>query len=126
MVVLKNLLGLSNADLLYLRAKSNEYKWGGGSEDEMKQIVADFMKGSKDYDLVSAANVRLDEQISNIPDFDEQLRAYQDLLAGATEHCEQYAMNGNDPTPNSDAHQCLYEDQGCGDACLSHYADTFR
>ena len=126
MVVLKNLLGLSNADLLYLRSKSNDYKWGGGSEDEMKQIVADYMQGSKDYDLVSAANVRLDEQISNIPDFDEQLRAYQDLLAGAMEHCEQYVMVGNDPTPNSDAHQCLYEDQGCGDACLSQYADSFR
>jgi hypothetical protein len=126
MVVLKNLLGLSNADLLYLRSKSNEYKWGGGSEDEMKQIVAEFMKGSKDYDLVSAANVRLDEQISNIPDFDEQLEEYQDLLAGATERCEQYAMGGNDPTPNSVAHQCLYEDQGCGDACLSEYAAAFR
>ena len=126
MVVLKNLLGLSNADLLYLRSKSNEYNWGGGSEDEMKQIVADSMIGSKDYGLVSAANVRLDEQISNIPDFDEQLRAYQDLLAGATERCEQYAASCEDPNPNSAAHQCLYEDQGCGNACLSQYADTFQ
>ena len=30
MIVLKNMLGLSNSDLLYLRAKENDYTWGGG------------------------------------------------------------------------------------------------
>jgi len=125
MVVLKNLLGLSNSDLLYLRSKNNEYKWGGGSIEEIKQIVVQYIHGSKDYDLINAASERLDEQISNIPDFDKQLRAYQELLASATRQCGQYTMTGTYPK-NSEAMQCLYEDQGCGNTCLTEHADSAR
>jgi hypothetical protein len=118
MIVLKNMLGLSNSDLLYLRAKENDYTWGGGGLSAATLAkVKNALSASRDYALIDQANQRLNGHISQIPDFSEQMSAYKNLLAGATAQCSQYAPDGI----VGDFNQCLYEDQACGDECLTAY-----
>jgi len=119
MIVLKNMLGLSNSDLLYLRAKENDYTWGGGGLSAATLAkVKNALSASRDYALIDQANQRLNGHISEIPDFSEQMSAYKNLLAGATAQCSQYAPTG---ITVGDFNQCLYEDQACGDECLTAY-----
>ena len=119
MIVLKNMLGLSNSDLLYLRAKENDYTWGGGGLSAATLAkVKNALSASRDYALIDQANQRLNGHISQIPDFSEQMSAYKNLLAGATAQCSQYAPTG---ITVGDFNQCLYEDQACGDECLTAY-----
>ena len=119
-VVLKTLLGLTFDDVLYLRSKEASYEWGpGGGElsKEGMQKVKNFMKNSKDYDLLKAANKKLDEHIAKISNFHEQLHEYTAKQNTATTACQ--SLLESNPK-----FQCLYEDQGCGSECLSQFAKT--
>lgn len=117
-VVLKNMLnGVSFGDVLYaLNSKYFGYEWGGDplSQEAIDNVKAHF-SDSKDYEVIARANELLDEKISRIPNFKSQLFTYTSLLKSAEKIC-------TEKSPRSD---CLYEDQSCGNQCLTCFFNAY-
>lgn len=124
MLVLAYRLGLDIEDMLYVKAKDSHHL----SVDnkgypliptvplrDQTQKVQDYLNGewraknAADYELWNAVNKELDQQIANIPHFNEILQRYQCLLDRAQAKCGQLPIHKTD---------CYLNDQGCGIQCL--------
>jgi len=119
LVVLKNLLHLNYNDILYLSAKVaghvdeygfkiHRYKKYEEEDQELKDFVEkEWRFTNPDFWIYRNAKLKLDEHIESIPDFQEQLNIFQDMLKDAQEACSDYYLK-----------DCYFSDHGCGHTCL--------
>ena len=92
LIVLKEMLGLDYASILYLYANGTPQDWDGKGSEEPPQGLVDMAKGmlseSKDYALYERANRDLDDKIASISDFQEKLNAFEEMLQRAQDACD--------------------------------------
>ena len=89
LVVLKEMLGLSLADVLYIPAKSAEYDWGDAAEisDGTLAKVKALFNGAEDYKYIDAASKKLDMLKADIPDYENKLNELEQHLSQAFDAC---------------------------------------
>ena len=88
-LVLKEMLGLSLADVLYIPAKSAEYDWGDAkdiSDGTLAKVKALF-NGAEDYKYIDAASKKLDMLKADIPNYENKLNELEHHLSQAFDAC---------------------------------------
>jgi hypothetical protein len=92
LIVLKEMLGLDYASILYLYANDTPQDWDGKGSKELPQGFVDMVKGmlseSKDFALYERANRDLDDKIASISDFQEKKDAFEEMLQRARDTCD--------------------------------------
>ena len=91
-LVLKEMLGLSLADVLYIPAKSAEYDWGNAkdiSDGTLAKVKALF-HGAEDYKYIDAASEKLNRLKANIPDYQNKLNELEYHLSQAFDACSKH------------------------------------
>ena len=139
LVVMKMLLGLELADVLYMSAKTTGSFTTGPGDHPCIYLVPSFLtagmkaffesdtwKEYMKYDILlyRAANKALDNTIDSLgrEEFEKQLKEYRTLLAVAHETCAAETIYRCDPAGNyggSKRSTCLLWDIGCGFQCLN-------
>ena len=91
-LVLKEMLGLSLADVLYIPAKSAEYDWGDAkdiSDGTLAKVKALF-HGAEDYKYIDVASEKLNRLKANIPDYQNKLNELEYHLSQAFDACSKH------------------------------------
>ena len=91
-LVLKEMLGLSLADVLYIPAKSGKYDWGNAkdiSDGTLAKVKALF-HGAEDYKYIDAESEKLNRLKANIPDFQNKLNELENHLSQAFDACSKH------------------------------------
>ena len=123
MLVLKHKLSVDMGDMLYVRAKDShklhvdlaKRVWVPHvpfrkQSAELKEIMNNFnYTVQDDWEMLAKANELLDEEISKIPNWKEELEMYRLMLEEADLTCP-YQTN------------CMWKDNGCGQKCLDGIA----
>jgi len=97
-LVLKEMLGLSLADVLYIPAKLAEYDWGGttGISDGTLAKVKALFNGAEDFKYYDAANAKLDKLKAEIPDYKNKLNELEFHLSQAFDACSEMDIYTNE------------------------------
>jgi Galactose-3-O-sulfotransferase len=141
LVVMKMLLGLEVADILYMSAKQGGSFTTGPKSTPCIYLIPSFLSNGmkaffvseswKEYVkldtlLYKAANKSLDNTIDALgrPEFENQLSHFREVLARAHIRCENETIYRCDPAGNyrgSENATCLLWDIGCGYECLNRF-----
>ena len=69
----------------------------------------------EEVELYSLVEARLNEAIAQIPSFAQDLKAFRAMLARVSDACT-----------GLEHRQCLWKDNGCGQACLDDRAGEYE
>lgn len=97
-LIMKEMLGLSLADVLYIPAKLAEYDWGGATEisDGTLAKVKALFNGAEDFKYYDAANAKLDKLKAEIPDYKNKLNELEFHLSQAFDACSEMDIYTNE------------------------------
>ena len=88
--------------------KIHRYKKYEEEDQELKDFVEkEWRFTNPDFWIYRNAKSKLDQHIESIPDFQQQLNIFQDMLKDAQEACSDYYLK-----------DCYFSDHGCGHTCL--------
>ncbi len=140
-VAVQMLLGLNTTDVIHFPARMNGgYDHGSGPKNQCVFIQKSFVtpgmqeffeseqwlqRSAGDYMLYKAANQSLDMTIDRLgrPLFEEQLAHFRAAQVKAKSTCQVTFPCDQAGAYNPD-HNCIYEDSGCGQACLDRVASA--